>query len=90
VEIRVRPATGRRRTMSDASENRLRRISQADLRDPWDEIRAIQQEIRLDYQWKLLVELTGSEQFAATVVERTPGMGVPRQAREILEMRAAL
>ena len=52
-----------------------------------DEHHTLMQQMALDYQWDLLVQLTGSEDCAATVVGRTPFMGVPRRAREILEAR---
>ena len=66
----------------------LRPISKTDLAPSFmDEHHTLMQQMALDYQWDLLVQLTGSEDCAATVVGRTPFMGVPRRAREILEAR---
>jgi hypothetical protein len=62
-------------------------ISEADLSDPWAEVQASVREQALAVHWQVLVDLTGSEEFAATVVELTPGLGVPRQAAEILKAR---
>jgi hypothetical protein len=72
IEIRAQPA-----------------ISRDDLQPTFvDEHRAMMQEIRLDHQWQLLVDLTGSEGAAADVVAATPFMGIPPQARRILEGRS--
>lgn len=51
----------------------------------FDVMDQIQRDIMLDYQWKLMVEITGSEEFSAKVMCATPQWGVPRQARSLLD-----